>query len=307
MKKVLVLMSTYNGEKYLGNQLDSLLLQKGVEVTIRIRDDGSKDRTRNIVKNYQRNNSNIELIEGDNLGFAQSFLSLIYSVDNPSQYDYYAFSDQDDVWMDDKLLSAVTMLEECPTENSPVLYFSNALAVDEALHPLFKTTSDDPLISKATCLVRYFMLGCTMLFNPSVIEYLKKYRPEGRITMHDLWLNQTCVFLGQVLYDKTPHILYRQHDNNTAGVGSSWSIRWKRLMKSFRSYERRHFREINAKNLLSAYGSILSKEDYELISLVANYKSSVYSRLRLFFSKKINMGSFISDVAIRIRILLGLF
>ena len=78
-------------------------------------------------------------------------------------------------------------------------------------------------------------------------------------------------------------------------------------MKSFRSYERRHFREINAKNLLSAYGSILSKEDYELISLVANYKSSVYSRLRLFFSKKINMGSFISDVAIRIRILLGLF
>ena len=300
-------MSTYNGEKYLGDQLDSLLSQKGVEVTIRIRDDGSKDKTRNIVKNYQRNNSNIELIEGENLGFTLSFLSLIYSIDNPSQYDYYAFSDQDDVWLADKLLSAVTMFDGCDTDNSPVLYFSNALAVDESLHPLFKTTSDKPLISKPTCLVRYFMLGCTMVFNPLVIEFLKRYRPEGRVTMHDLWLNQTCVFLGQVVYDKTPHILYRQHGNNTAGVGSSWSIRWKRLMKSFQSYERRHFREVNAKNLLSAYGSILSKEDYELISLVADYRASIHNRLRLFLSKEIYMGAFVSDVAIKIRILFGLF
>lgn len=307
MKKVLVLMSTYNGEKFLGDQLDSILSQKGVDVTIRIRDDGSKDSTRSIAKSYQRDNSNIELIEGENLGFAQSFLSLIYSVDIPSMYDYFAFADQDDVWLEDKLLSAVTMLDECDNAKRPNLYFSNALAVDEALQPLFKTTPDKPLISKPTCLVRYFMLGCTMVFNPSVVNCLKTYKPEGKITMHDLWLNQTCVFLGQVIYDKEPHILYRQHGNNTAGVGSSWSIRWKRLLKSFRSYERRHFREINAKNLLSAYGTILPKEDYELISLVADYRSSIRNRMRLFFDKKINMGSLVSDVAVKIRVLLGLF
>ena len=303
----MVLLSSYNGERFIGEQIDSIFAQKGVEVSLYVRDDGSKDRTVSIIKDYKTKYPNIEIWEGDNLGFVKSFMSLVYScVDKFTDYEYFAFSDQDDIWLEDKLFTAVNLLKLCKDQSKPNLCFGNALAVDTDLNPLFECCSKKPVITKPTCLLRYFMLGCTMVFNRVAVNILDKYRPQGNISMHDLWMNQTCLFLGEVVYDSTPHILYRQHGNNTAGVGNDFKKRWNRLIKSFKTYERRHFRELNAKNLLSAYETLLSNDDRELISIVADYRLSIKNRIRILRNKEINMGSKLSDFAIKLRIILGL-
>ena len=103
-KEVVILISTYNGEKYLAEQLDSLLNQTYQNIKIFIRDDGSKDKTIDIIKEYQKKSEKIFLTEGKNIGFINSFFELLKLSNNA---DYYAYCDQDDVWMEDKIERAV--------------------------------------------------------------------------------------------------------------------------------------------------------------------------------------------------------
>ena len=107
-KKVAVLISTYNGEKYIKEQIDSILNQTYKNIEIVIRDDGSSDSTIEIIKEYQKKHSNIILKEGTNVGFIKSFFQLLGLADS----DYYAYCDQDDVWMENKIELAVNALNE---------------------------------------------------------------------------------------------------------------------------------------------------------------------------------------------------
>ena len=108
MEKILVMMSTYNGEKYIREQIDSILHQKDVKVDIVVRDDGSKDNTQNILKNYSSKYKNIKWSQGDNVGPCKSFLELLYS---SGEYEYYAFADQDDYWYPNKLKAATEKMK----------------------------------------------------------------------------------------------------------------------------------------------------------------------------------------------------
>ena len=114
-KKVAILMSTYNGEKYLKEQIESLLAQTYGNIEIYIRDDGSKDNTIKIIKNYKEKYNNIVLKEGKNIGFINSFFELLNLCNDA---DYYAYCDQDDVWMNDKIERAVKFLGKTD-ENKP--------------------------------------------------------------------------------------------------------------------------------------------------------------------------------------------
>ena len=307
VKRVKVLMSTYNGQKYLREQIDSILNQQEVEVSLLIRDDGSRDDTLTILSEYSSKYLNVEVVKGGNLGFANSFMELVYKSSKDNDYDYYAFSDQDDVWLPEKLSSAVKRLESM--DNSKMrLYFSNTMAVDEKLNPLFKTHDEATLrLDKAASLVRYFILGCTMVFDNNLVNFVSSHKPVYKIMMHDLWVHQTCAFFGEIVYDNEPRILYRQHSSNAAGIGSSKMKRIRRLKKSFASYERRHFRELNAKNLLATYGELLNHNDYNLISAVANYRKGIMNRYYLLNSEKFDMGSILSNLNVKLRIFLGLF
>lgn len=318
MDKVLILLSSYNGEKYINEQIDSLFAQQDVFVHILVRDDGSTDNTVGLINERINKGEEITLITGSNLGFAMSFMSLVQEAyEYINDYDYYAFCDQDDVWLSDKLQAAISKLRAEGVPGVPNLYWSSFTLVDENLKPLNSIRGKEqnttpkrvykPVMTKPTILVRYFMLGCTMVFDKNMVEFIHRYPPKGKITMHDLWFSQTAIFFGHVIYDDNSHFLYRQHGENAAGVDSSWSGRWHRLKKSFKTYERRHFREINAKNLLNTYHDILSEEDYKLIALAANYKDSISKRMRLLCNKEINMGSKTSDLFIKARILFGLF
>lgn len=310
--RVLVLMSTYNGIKYIEQQIDSIFKQKDVEVNLLIRDDGSLDGTKEYLLSID--DDRINVICGSNVGFASSFMQLVYEA-SKFDYPYYAFSDQDDVWLPDKLFTAISMLKTIERQDVPNLYYSNFTLVDEHLNPFFPQKNTilpaDPYIYdteslKPQLLVRYFMLGCTMVFNKKTVDFVTQYKPVRKIEMHDMWLGQTCGFFGHVVYDCNSHFLYRQHGKNAAGVDNSMRGRFRRLVKSFKTYERRHFRELGAKIFLDTYKDILSEKDRDLVSIVADYKKSLRNRIRFLFSRKIKMGVFSSDLMIKLRVIFGI-
>ena len=122
MNRVLVIMSTYNGEKYVREQINSILMQKNVEVSVLVRDDGSTDGTLEVINGLQ--DDRITVLNGENMGCEASFFELLMHCKG---YEYYAFSDQDDIWLEDKLARAIGMIGSSDT---PVLYCSNQMLVD---------------------------------------------------------------------------------------------------------------------------------------------------------------------------------
>ena len=142
MISVAVIMSTYNGEKYLGEQIDSILNQKDLEVTLFVRDDGSSDGTKNILEKYARDNGKIHINFGVNAGVGNSFMNALYSV--PDTFDYYAFADQDDIWLENKLFQAVKALQE----SGKMLYASNQENTDKDGNSLGLRYKEDALINQ---------------------------------------------------------------------------------------------------------------------------------------------------------------
>ena len=196
MKKLLVLLSSYNGEKYIEQQINSILFQENVDVTIFIRDDGSTDRTLQLLFKLQKENKNIEIIKGENIGYTLSFTKLTkeaYKVRD--KYDYFAFSDQDDFWLPKKLESAVLLLER-ESDSIPVSYISNTTLVDKNLVPLgYEHSKKMQLPSKANCLLQNKATGCTMVFNKKALELYVKNIP-SYIQIHDYMIYMFCIFIG---------------------------------------------------------------------------------------------------------------
>ena len=216
--KVVVLMSTYNGEKYLNEQIDSIINQKGdFELDLLIRDDGSTDNTRNILAKYE-NNESIYWYGGENLKPAKSFIDLILKVEN--KYDFFAFSDQDDFWMENKIEEAIERIKD---EDLPTIYFSNAELVNSKLDPLkeklYKTELKNDIY---TTMCAANIIGCTMVFNKKMLEVIKQGGMPETVIMHDSYLSRVCMAIGgKIIYDSNAYIKYRQHQNNVLGVKSS--------------------------------------------------------------------------------------
>ena len=198
MEKVCVLMSTYNGEKYLKEQLDSILNQNSIIVDILIRDDGSTDKTLNILDEYNKKYNNIRYYTGENLKSAKSFLDLLFTA---GEYDYYSFSDQDDVWDRDKLLVAVSKLKEGYN-----LYGCKKKIVNSNLEPLNKEDEIPSSLKLGNVILRCRISGCTMVFNRELRNYILKCSPKI-ISMHDSWVLKVAVSTGKVFYDENEYMI----------------------------------------------------------------------------------------------------
>ena len=298
---VTVLMSTYNGEKFLKEQIDSVLNQKQVDVKLVVRDDGSKDNTLSIINDYISRGEKVELLKGNNIGPMLSFFSLI---EHARGSMYYAFCDQDDYWLDDKLISAITQLEQNDT-CQPALYCSNLEVVDENLHfcRLSHSASYNNR-SRYGALVDFFAVGCTEVFNNPAAELMRKYQSKKTL-MHDSWLFLLCSFWGNVIYDKIPHIKYRQHGNNV--IGSNKNI-LERAKDSLRRVFNRSLqpRLKNAEAFLKECGNELNVADREKIERLVFYKKSIKNRLLLLFDRDIRSASLIGDLKYRLLIVLGM-
>lgn len=297
---VTVLMSTYNGQKYICEQLDSLLNQKGVDVRILVRDDGSKDATVSIITEYSTKHPNIKLLKDTNCGAEESFNRLCRYALAETDTDYYAFCDQDDVWDGDKLQVATSKLNTFEV-NKPNLYFSNLRMVDENLNYIRDFYSpDDVFTDRCKTLVQIFTYGCTCVFNRKALQYY--CQPVLQQTFHDNWVYCICSYLGNVGYDPTGHIQYRQHSSNLSGHrDTGLGLLASRIKRPFKGKLGNDF-EIMARQLLK-FADDLQPADLKTIKRVATYRSNMMSKLRLLFSSSFATGHLVKDLCIKYRIL----
>lgn len=295
--KVCILLSTYNGEKFLEEQLYSLMSQEGVDIELLVRDDGSKDATIAILDKWQ-DKGMLKWYSGKNLGFAKSFMDLLM---NAGSCDYYAFCDQDDIWLPNKLITAVNCLEKLEGETK--LYCSNLFYYKNGINS-GTIRKVKPEFTAYTCLVQNIAVGCTIVFDKGLRETMLHGSPDFLIA-HDYWAYQTAMILGQVYYDENAYILYRQHDNNQIGAKVSfWDI-WKRRFKSFFRSKAKESRALQAEELLRCYSDMMNDDIRQIIATVAYYNASIKNKLRLFLDTRYTMGSALNDILLRIRIISG--
>ena len=254
--KVTVLMSTYNGEKYLRQQIESILNQEGVDVELIVRDDCSADKTLEVLKEYQKTHNNIKIIEGtQNLGACRSFFQLIGSYDTS---DYYALSDQDDIWDTDKLKIAVGFLEKRNPE-IPLLYYSNLRIVDANGH-FCRISHSKPHIgkSKYSALSENLATGCTIVYNKTLAGLACQVKPK-KFYMHDAWLYLVAKMFGETIYDFNPHINYRQHGDNVVGHELTGVKRWIQRFENLSKRKNSSTRSDCAKEIYENYLKVLAK------------------------------------------------
>ncbi len=302
MKKVQVLLSSYNGAEYIQQQLDSIFKQKDVKVFCLVRDDGSTDDTPNILLECQKLYKNLETISGKNVGYGASFLELIKM---SGEYNYYAFSDQDDVWEPLKLIKAVNKINKSD-DKSPIMYCSNCTIVNSNLEKIGMLHSIKNVIPTkiVTALVQGFVHGCTMVFNRKSKDLVLMYQPKQNYA-HDFWIPLIHVFLGSVVYDQNSYILYRQHNQNIFGKKRSL-LRLIKLKFFFVNHRKNYYSQM-AKDLLVGYGDYLNKIDYQQLKDISEYKSSVLKRLKLLFNKDIKRNTFRGTLVLKTLILLSKF
>lgn len=290
-------MSTYNGEKYLREQIESILQQENVDVEILVRDDGSTDSTCEILNEYEQIGK-LKWYSGKNLKSAYSFFDLVI---NAPYSRYYAFSDQDDVWNRKKLRRALNMLNRIKEKNIPQLYCSNYQLVNQDMEDLkdnghVSTTKFNEAIVSSCC------TGCTMVFNDILLGLVKKELPQI-VVMHDDWIHKVCLALnGKVIYDKTKTIKYRQHSDNVDG--GVHTIRDKILQSVKRMKTKECVRSKQLGELLRIYGELMSLENKDMLNEIVSYKNyGIIKRLKLaFFSKiktpyrRLNKGFYIAII-----------
>jgi len=247
LSQVAVLLSTYNGEKYLSEQLDSILAQRGETASIYVRDDGSSDSTLALLK-ARRGTGELEYEAGENIGPARSFLNLVFSA---PEHDFYAYADQDDIWLPGKLERAIASLAEYDPD-VPQLYFSNATNVDAEGTPTGNLLNTQTPPGLGNALVQCFSIGATMVFNRAARTLLVKSGMPLHMAMHDWWTYLLIASFGKLVYDPEPSMLYRQHGGNVFGsVGDMEYVRrhWRAVWQSEKMLQGRD----QARDLLSMY------------------------------------------------------
>ena len=216
MKNVFVLMSSYNGKLYIEEQIESILSQRGVDVTLFVRDDGSNDDTLSILNKFQSKYKNVVVTADNNLGAALSFMDLLFRI--PDNSEFYALADQDDIWEPDKLVTAIEMLEN---NQNALLYSSNQKIVDS--NNLYRQDrySFIPPLDVFNIIDKNYLSGCTMVLKKKLLLKIRENRPSDDIItsrMHDTWIAAVAACFGEIIYDDKAFIRYRQHDNNVVGI-----------------------------------------------------------------------------------------
>ena len=223
-----ILMSTYNGENYLREQLDSLLNQTYENMKILIRDDGSKDGTIQILKEYSEKYPNkIECIFDENIGVIKSFFELMKKSDE--KCNYFAFCDQDDFWLKEKIEKAIEQVKD----EIPFLYCSNTTLVDENLK-ILKINNEKKEVDLNNILIENCATGCTVVINNKLLKLLKEKEINlENVLMHDWWALIVSLLFGEVYYDSESYIYYRQHGNNVVGSEANMLKKYVRRINNF--------------------------------------------------------------------------
>lgn len=269
---------------YLREQLDSIFAQslfkkENWELRLTVRDDGSTDKTCEILQEYSEKFPAMRYNSGENKGVISSFFELIQSVSE--DVDFVALSDQDDVWMKDKLERAVTVLGKMDSEK-PLLYCGMPLLTDEHLTPVPSIMyTDSVLPSFGNALVENICTGCTAVFNKHLVSLIKLESPAFTV-MHDWWLYLLAAGFGDVTFDSEPHMYYRQHTDNTVGVKRNYASEFFARLRRFRKSRYNISRQAASLKTISEKHSLsLSPEKAELLENILLCKKHPAVRLKM--------------------------
>lgn len=307
LPKIAILMSTYNGENFLKEQINSIFYQdyKG-EICLEVRDDGSTDTTTEILKSYlPMKNRKIYWYQGKNIGPQKSFLELMRQ-SKPA--DFYFFSDQDDIWDREKIRCAVEKMSQTKT---PVLYCSNYRLTNQNLHVLkAQTIQSTPRFTPLKVIFYNQIPGCTIGFNRSLMELWHDMKIEN-IMMHDSALLSFATVVGTVIYDPKSRISHRIHGKNVVGEGHKKIIPHKWIHEKWHLI--RHKEAYDLSVMAGEFLRVIHQNEmttpYEKdLLLLRDYKKSSKNVLKLLMhvdSKDIPWDR--TTMSIRAKILLRLF
>jgi len=307
MEKILVMLSTYNGEHYVKTQIDSILHQTGVEVHLLVRDDGSTDGTLDILRLYRDSNENITLIEAENCGAIWSFYKLMeYASCNFPSFRYFAFSDQDDYWYPDKLRRAV----ESNASGSDLFFYHSCYELaDKNLNVFARTSNGGVRGTLGEALISNVSIGCSEVFTYKVLSAASEicrygFKDKRECPYHDLWVYLVALCLkADIVFDGYCGLKYRQHEHNVIGSGRSWKDT---LLFQIKNMYR-------LKNQKSHFAKILSdivvtdSDIREILALPAGYRRSLAKRFRLVFSRHFRISGMTRKLGFVYCVLFGLY
>lgn len=290
-----IILGTFRGEKYIEQQIDSILNQSFKDYKIIIRDDLSDDGTKEILKKYQDKYPQTIRVISDNkknsLGARNNFFELIKYVTS----DYVMFCDQDDYWFENKIQSTFDKMKQIEgrlEKNVPILIGSNLVVTDEKLNPLKKQFMkiDNKRFKLNNLLVENQIAGCTMLFNKELIKYVNNI-DINKMIMHD-W---TCILIaklfGEVDYVEQPLMYYRQHISNVSGATNKHSIKHAynkiRENKNYNPYISLWLQAEELSNLMKIFKNNSNTEQNNLLNLFVSLKYSGKLH-KIFYSIRYN-------------------
>lgn len=300
--KIAVLMSTYNGHKFLDKQLKSIAEQTLVDdLKLYIRDDGSSDDTFEIIEKWEEK-IDIVLFKGKNVGPAKSFWILF--MDDNIQADYYAFCDQDDIWDPDKIERGVKAIDK---EENPALWCSNCRLIngdERLLKKLMMTKKPD--LSITSQLVCGSVQGCAMVFNSKLRNYIVMKKPET-FPMHDFVVLTYGIAIGKVIYDENPSFSYRLHENNViAKEQKKFSVRKIESLKRWFSDEHKYEVSNFAKIFLKDNSKLIDSDTIEFIEDIINCKKKWKIRCKIIRSPLTSTQNKAALRSFKMRVILGI-
>lgn len=281
-KSIQILLSTYNGEKYLKEQLDSYLgLENFDQIEVLIRDDGSTDNTIMILEEYSQKYG-FEVLKGKNIGVNKSIFELFANCD--LSCDYFALSDQDDVWLKNKFTFALNSLSRIDNKK-PALFASCSKIVDENLKPLGSSIVPTKGVSFYNAMIQNVAPGHTQVFNRALLIALMEKGIEN-VHVIDGWIYMVAAGIGEVVFDNQFTVLHRQHDKNSVGYElnffRSTINRIKRVMK-----KQSNIITLQIKSFEKLYNDKLSYEFKNELALFLKSQGSFFKRAEYVLKCKV--------------------
>ena len=285
VKKVVVLLSSFNGEKYIAEQIESILDQVECEVKLVVRDDGSSDKTVQILNEFS-NKYDIDILIGNNLGYVGSFFELMkYALTRYSSYKYFSLSDQDDIWDNDKLIIACRAIDS-EQSHIPILYGSTTRLVSNNMKYLCTSQKCLKQLTFFNTIIQNFIPGHSQVMNKPLLEMAVKYSDYEKVYVHDSYIVNCAILGGKVIFDENPHTNYRQHDTNQLGSNKGFFSWLKSRIKRIHHGHGKKY-AIQIKYLCDSLKSYMKNEQIDEMNLFFKSNKNFFTRLKYVFHTKL--------------------
>lgn len=297
MTSFVVLLAAFNGIEFLESQLKSIAEQAPDDIRLLISDDGSTDGTRAFVDGLDDcwAKGPVTIVDGPRKGFAENYRHLI--LHSPDDGDFYAFSDQDDLWLPDKLSSAADWLRGID-RSVPALFCSRTEIVDSQGNPIGLSPLFDTPPSFNNAIVQSLAGGNTMVFNRAARDLLVESCKRTGFVSHDWWSYLLVTGAGgQVHYSAEPYVRYRQHDGNLVGANASWRARMTRLLLMAGGRFTR-WNEANLKGLLDCQDLLTEEARTIIVEFEAIRRGALPTRLALLARSGIHRQTFLGQLSL---------